>query len=118
MTEDLFTDLQPVKSPRLLWMEKHGIATYPKVRSGGIDYYAEKPTATGLIRTKASTEHDALVEMALKLNIPLWNQSVDWRARNRQEDRDDAIEAKAEDRRERMEEERRTDSTSAPTMPE
>ncbi len=73
MNDDLFANLPEVKSPRLLWMEKHGISTFRQANSQGPVFVAMN--ASKLITTRASNEHDALVEMAIKLNIKLWNQS-------------------------------------------
>ena len=77
MNEDLFANLPPVKSPRLLWMEKHGITTEKRSSSIGQVFVAtaQNLTRTGTITTKStSNEHDALVEMAIQLGIKLWNQ--------------------------------------------
>lgn len=76
MTDDLFANLPPMKSPRLIWMEEHGITTHTAISSIGKGYVAEcTPAGKAIpIRTKADNEHDALVELAIKLNIKLWNQ--------------------------------------------
>ena len=75
MNDDLFANLPEVKSPRLLWMEKHGITTERKATSQGMVYIAtRKGLGYRTIETKAINEHDALVEMAIQLNIKLWNQ--------------------------------------------
>jgi len=71
---DLFANLPPVKSPRLLWMEKHGIATRTGISSEGVRHYAEQTTSERRVTASAQTEIDALVVLARKLNIKLWNQ--------------------------------------------
>ena len=75
--DDLFANLPEVKSPRLLWMEKHGITTEKRVSSLGAVYVATATSSCGKynISTKATTnDHDAIVDMAIKLEIKLWNQ--------------------------------------------
>ena len=67
---DLFANLPPVKSPRLLWMEKHGIRTNILASSTGQRWIAE----TSGSNAYGQTERDALIELALKLNLKLWNQ--------------------------------------------
>lgn len=73
--DDLFANLPEVKSPRLLWMERHGITIHTAISSIGSGFVAECKCKSNIpLRTKAATEHDALVEMALKLNLKLWNE--------------------------------------------
>lgn len=74
MNDDLFTNLPEVKSPRLLWMEKHGITTRFKVSSEGVTWFAETDEGERMIQAKGATEHDSLVFLAIKLNLKLWNQ--------------------------------------------
>ena len=71
MNDNLF-DLPESKSPRLQWMDKHGIWT------------EERPDVEECNRWKASAagmhgfgifEIDALTELAGKMKIKLWNQS-------------------------------------------
>jgi hypothetical protein len=70
MTDDLFAGMPPMKSPRLLWMEKHGITTERKATSQGPVYTA----SSGGITENADNEHDALVALAIRMNLKLWNQ--------------------------------------------
>ena len=68
---ELFT-IPEVKSPRLLWMERHHITT-----SRGMDAQTSKLWAAhyGMDRIATGpTEDDALVAAAKSLNIPLWNE--------------------------------------------
>ena len=75
MTDDLFSNLPIVKSPRLLWMEANHITTTRKCNSIGMVYVAtRKGLGYRTIETKAGSEHDALVALAIKLNIKLWNE--------------------------------------------
>lgn len=67
---DLFT-LPESKSPRLLWMERHGITT--KEHNG--KWHAIKHTSPKHVRlTGGDTEEAALHAMAYKLQIKLWNE--------------------------------------------
>lgn len=76
---DTLFNLPPSLSPRLLWMQKHGIETEhqpqnpskPWVASmrkdgwGGINYP---------LSVQAETEDDALTALAVAANIRLWNE--------------------------------------------
>ena len=70
MKDDLFAGMPPMKSPRLLWMEKHGIRTNILASSTGQRWIAESNGSNAY----GKDEHEALVELAIKLNIKLWNQ--------------------------------------------
>lgn len=71
MNDDLFANLPPMKSPRLLWMEKHGITVDHKTSTLRESWTAKM----GLVATVSySAELDALAELARKLNLKLWNE--------------------------------------------
>ena len=76
MTDDLFANLPEVKSPRLIWMEKHGITTEKRVSSMGQAWIAARNKAGEINQSFISreNEHDAIVGLAIKLNLKLWNQ--------------------------------------------
>ena len=70
-------DMPETKSPRLLWMEKHGLTIHhqPYDHAGPMDkedryaaIYNQKSIGKG------STPDDALVAAAKSLNIKLWNE--------------------------------------------
>jgi hypothetical protein len=60
-------DIPESKSPRLLWLEKHGVWIYEFNTS----YEAAARGVTG----KGRTEYDAIVDLAKKLGIKLWNEA-------------------------------------------
>jgi hypothetical protein len=76
-------DIPESKSPRLLWIEKHGI----KIIDSGIDYedcdeceitgnqcfryYA----SSGDLASGGHTKDDAIIALALKLQLRLWNEA-------------------------------------------
>jgi len=76
-------DIPESKSPRLLWMERHGIATI----NSGIDhedgdeceitgnqcyrYYA----TCGNQASGGHTKDDAIIALAVKLQLRLWSES-------------------------------------------
>lgn len=67
---DLFT-IPESKSPRLLWMERHGITT--KEYNG--KWHAIKRLSPKHVRiTGGDTEDAALMAMAFKLKLKLWNE--------------------------------------------
>lgn len=72
MNDDLFADMPPVKSPRLIWMEAHNITTERKASSQGAVWIATANDETE--SAAADCEHDALVKLAIKLGIKLWNE--------------------------------------------
>ena len=73
-------DLPESKSPRLQWMEKHGIGTSPPIKGMyGILCKWMAHNQAKLITmeaTYAETEDEAIVQLALKLGIKLWNEEV------------------------------------------
>jgi len=59
-------DIPPTKSPRLKWMDEHGVWVFK--------YHDRfEATARGFTE-KGQTEHDAVVNLAIKMNIKLWNE--------------------------------------------
>lgn len=70
---ELFNNLPESKSPRLIWMERHGVET------GGPDE-DEEFWAMGLDRQSkpdygyGQTEHDAIVHLAKRNGWRLWNE--------------------------------------------
>jgi len=68
-------DIPESKSPRILWMEKHGVTTYPPNPLLGC-WAASRDTDPPLDQFVGlgDTELDALTEMAKKLNLRLWNE--------------------------------------------
>jgi len=73
---ELFT-IPESKSPRLLWIDKHGVWTME------IEYDHAGPTepedrwmatAAG-IEVRAESKDAAIVKLALKMGIPLWNEA-------------------------------------------
>lgn len=68
---DLFANLPPTKSPRLLWMEKHGITVESRASSLGQVFVATAGTESA---KATNSELDALAELARKLGIKLWNE--------------------------------------------
>ena len=68
---DLFAGFLMPKSPRLLWLEKHRISTWTKVKATGLTYYAN---AEGNDYTSiGDTELECLDRIALHLGIKLWH---------------------------------------------
>lgn len=84
-TETLF-DIPEQKSPRLLWIEKHGvkIAHYPEFDGTQEDDMGETMypyfawTGTPSIATSGSgmTADDALTDWARKNHVKLWNEEL------------------------------------------
>ena len=76
MTDDLFTNLPIVKSPRLLWMDRNDIAVTHAVSSTGQAWLAtcKRIGYTTQSFMSRESEQDALVGLARKLNLKLWNQ--------------------------------------------
>lgn len=65
--------IEPVKSPRLRWMERHYIKLETAERDGAVVHIAKHgmmPCGTG------PTQDDALLAAAKSLNIKLWNEEV------------------------------------------
>lgn len=73
MNDNLF-DIPESKSPRLLWMEKHGVWTS---KTNFVDFeqpeHAWKAEAAGKIGV-GPTEDDAIVDLAKIMNLKLWNE--------------------------------------------
>ena len=59
-------DIPESKSPRLVWMEKHGVKT-----SYCNDLWQAEH---GITIAFGDSELDALTELAKKLNLKLWNE--------------------------------------------
>jgi len=75
MNDDLFANLPPTKSPRLLWMEKHGITVESTVSSVGKKWLATSdPGNFAKSFVSHESEMDAIVGLALKLSLKLWNE--------------------------------------------
>jgi hypothetical protein len=74
MIESLF-DLPESKSPRVLWMEKHGVKTYPPSPVLGCWAAAREcdPPLDEFVGL-GDTELDALTDLARKINLRLWNE--------------------------------------------
>lgn len=60
------------KSPRLQWLDKHGIWTCEVTLRGKFQWW--EATASGIIG-KGATEDDAIVDLAKQMGIKLWNES-------------------------------------------
>jgi len=73
---ELFDSLPPTLSPRLQWIEKHGVWTK---RSEFVDFHqpeaAWTATAAGLTGT-GPTEDAAIVELAKRMGIKLWMEEA------------------------------------------
>jgi hypothetical protein len=61
---DLFA-IEESKSPRLKWLEKHGITLK-------INHQGEHVATTRFDSGKGETEDDAITQLALKLGIRMW----------------------------------------------
>ena len=76
---DLF-DIPESKSPRLLWMEKHGIKTrqldFPERDYDWMAWRKRDENANGIpaISGQGDTEGDAIADLAQRLGIRLWNE--------------------------------------------
>lgn len=70
-SEDLFTNIPPMKSPRLAWMEKHGITVATTNASTGRIIRARTARTIGPV---CSTEDDALCGLAGMMGIRMWNE--------------------------------------------
>ena len=78
--DDLLFDTPETKSPRLLWMEKHGITArqtteseYKRLPSWEYEWVAiahDEPHGFG------GTEDEAITQLALRLGIKLWNEET------------------------------------------
>ena len=65
-------DIPETKSPRLKWIDKHGVWVAEITLTGSITRWWEA-TAAG-ITTKGATEDEAIVNLAKKMGIKLWNE--------------------------------------------
>ena len=63
-------NIPEVKSPRLNWLDQHGVWIF-KPKSPGQQWTA---TAKGL-EGRGDDEDSAIAGLAIKLGIPLWNES-------------------------------------------
>jgi hypothetical protein len=65
-------------SPRLAWMREHGISVHHQKweTSGGEITHRFKAVhlPSGTVSIWECSEHDALVSLASKINLKLWNQ--------------------------------------------
>jgi hypothetical protein len=75
--------VEPKKSPRLLWLEKHDVKIehYPKVTPGEEDEFGDEIfpwiARTGLgYWAGGKTEQEAIRNLAIKRNWKLWNEEV------------------------------------------
>lgn len=66
MNDNLF-DIPETKSPRLIWMERHGIKTQ--------EIKGSWAATASIFSCNGDTENDAIVSLAKKMNIKLWNES-------------------------------------------
>ena len=73
MEESLF-DIPETKSPRLLWMEKHGIQTQQNSAGDWCAWTTAILTKTSINLGSGDTEDEAITQLALKLGIKLWNE--------------------------------------------
>jgi hypothetical protein len=67
-------EIKETKSPRLLWMDKHGVWT-EKTKFVDFDQpeHAWTATAAGQVGV-GPTEDDAIVDLAKHMGIKLWNE--------------------------------------------
>lgn len=73
-------DLPESKSPRLQWMEKHGIEVSPPVTGCKVvtnSWMAFQRFGIDIPETcYGHTEDEAITQLALKLGIKLWNEEA------------------------------------------
>jgi hypothetical protein len=69
-------DLPETKSPRLIWLEKHKIATLRGKPDSWAAWIIAKPTKADQIIGYGETEDEAVVSLAIKLGIRLWNEEL------------------------------------------
>jgi hypothetical protein len=71
--KDTLFDILETKSPRLLWMERNHITI-----KSGYNHDDEEPIYQALhgmeVAGEGLTEDDAIVNLAKKLNLKLWNE--------------------------------------------
>ena len=74
MSDNLF-EIPETPSPRLQWMRKHGVKTE---KTEFVDFHqpehAWKAESAGMVGV-GPTEDDAIVDLAKKNNLKLWNES-------------------------------------------
>jgi hypothetical protein len=78
MTEFLF-DVPECKSPKLLWIEQHGIKVQEsahRTRDPLYRWYAYAFRRDEFNAAYGSTEEEALAHLAVALGIRLWNEEV------------------------------------------
>ena len=77
MNDTLF-DIPEQKSPRLLWIEKHGIEIitnfYDEWEDTQWPFLALAPTRLLPGQYFGNTEDEALIKLAIAGNLKLWNQ--------------------------------------------
>ena len=72
MTDELFS-IPPQLSPRLRWIDKHGIWTQRFDAPSIAPEFRWKATAAGITATGPS-EDEVIVELAKLMGIKLWNE--------------------------------------------
>ena len=75
MSDDMLFDVAECKSPRLKWMEKHGIRTYnnSEMSNQWMAIYSHGPDSQN---ARGDSEDDALVALALKMKIKTWKEEA------------------------------------------
>lgn len=66
-------DMPETKSPRLLWMDKHGVWTKHYESPSIVKNLSWVATAAGKSASGA-TEDESIVNLAMEMNIKLWNE--------------------------------------------
>ena len=75
MTQDNLFSVPETPSPRLLWMQRHGITTSPPfVTSEAHRDHWLASGKLGLPFGEGDTEDDALVDYAKRHGLKLWNE--------------------------------------------
>lgn len=74
-------DIPESKSPKLLWMEKHGVKTHQSDLSEDpwIAWLASNESVDGLPRNMekcgyGNTKDEAITDLAIKNNLKFWNE--------------------------------------------
>ena len=65
MNDNLF-DIPETKSPRLIWMDRHGVWTQ--------ELNGKWIATASIFDGRGDTENDAIVNLAKKMVIKLWNE--------------------------------------------
>lgn len=68
-------DIEESKSPRLAWIEKHQIVTLRGKPDSWAAWINMRPTIDQTIGY-GETEDEAVVSLAVKLGIRLWNEEI------------------------------------------